>query len=301
MLTWQYDVALSATLEAQDELVLDPGFNAAPTPPELGAVPALLLDFFRAAVDFATALPGAVPTLAALDAPLPTGDALTALAAGLGPIVVGAERLAATWRTSPPPVASAAETGLILAYDAAGACVTLRTPGATAPSAWPNLTLGAAPLAADPGGPVQQSGGWTLRYPLAARPDLGQLALRWGPIAFRDAISADFRCSVVRNPVLVAGRPTDAAFVFRTPVLGFPSPLVPLLSSAGLPAVPPTVPLATILATLLATLAAVKGVAQPVISLEATYQATRATGGATGLPLPSRADGLRPCAAHHAG
>lgn len=282
VLQWRYTVQLSLALDVQDELYFDPGFNALPAPLQAqGTLPADQLSFFQAALGFALAVPGFAPTLAALDKTLPTGNALVALRAGIGTFVSFAEQLAATWPQEgvvvTTPVAQAPQ-GLMLTADTVANWVELRLPAtATQPALqdWPTLAFGDPAVAAPPDGPATLSSdhtAWVLHYTLKAGHDLSKTTLSWGPLAFKDRVSGDFRCWISRNPALVPGRPTDAAFVLRTPVIGFPSPLVPLLRSAGLPRVRPTVPLAQILRVVLDQLATVGGEAsQPVISIECTY------------------------------
>jgi hypothetical protein len=282
VLQWQYSAQLSVSLDVQDELWLDPGFNALP-PPALaqGTLAPDQLAFFQAALGFALAVPGFAATLAALDSPPPTGAALTTLLAGIGQFVGFAEQLAATWPASGVVAATApAQTpqGLMLTADTAANWVELRWPATATPPAaadWPTLGFGDPMVSAPPDAPAALTSdgtAWVQHYTVKTGLDLTKMTLSWAPLAFKDRISGDFRCWIARNPALVPGRPTADAFVFRTPAIGFPSPLVPLLVSAGLPRIKPSVPLAQILRALLDQLATVGNEAtEPVVSIACTY------------------------------
>jgi hypothetical protein len=121
------------------------------------------------------------------------------------------------------------------------------------PARWPSLTPeGAAAWTPDRSAatpPTAPGGWWTLTHTFPSDLDFTTLRLDWDPLDLRDLYSATLSACIVRNADLLpeAGAPTNPAFLYRTPEVGFPDPVVPLIHR---PALPPFQPAAALPATI---------------------------------------------------
>lgn len=299
-LRWAYTVQLSATLSAQDELFLLPGWDtAAPAPAASAPTVVALQALLNTAAGFQAALPAMQPALAALDVDPPGTDATDASIANF---VTWTTNFAASWDAlarswsagaTATPSADGGLPGTPLKLRIEPSQLIIRAAGTSPPPDWPaTISVNNQTFAI----PAPVDGQVVIELPASSTPAMESapiaLALTWSPVQLGVHNSGDFLCWVERNPDLVSNGQTAADFIFSTPRLSFPTPVVPLLKAENLPTILPTKPLQDMLATVLNNLAAVAaGAPDAALSVACTYacqllpQVPAAGPGAKGLQM----------------
>jgi hypothetical protein len=288
-LCWKYTTQISHQLAAQDRLYFSAIFNqppsSAPPPPVISPNQENLLDALALFREVYAALP---PELSES-----TVEQFTAAAEGV------ARAMAHFW-PSPAQAGALVESPAVIHdqfYIRTGPTPgTLhlfgRAAGGANPAHWPRVTPNQGTCwipdrsAANP--PTTSVDWWTLSHTFDPAADFNSLQLDWEPLDLLKHQTATLTAQLVRNAALLGkgDAPTNSDFIYRTPEVHFPTPLVPLIHRDTVPRLSPAATITQTVEAILAPVTAAAQGGQPCLRIGADYSYLLSpTGMRTSIPV----------------